>query len=506
MSSESGSLRNKLIALQLFPLRVAEEAEVEVVSGEASLHKEKPKEEGDTPKVTGSIPTHENPYGRHERLREAAQLNDPLPSMRKPQGVKEVSWKFAKEMIVNQTKLPPAKLSPRQQREELAAALRMIHATTTPPAVGKKLSTAEENLFVGEYLKAMMTLQKYQWAGLIDWRKRQPLLQRIAPTRLDKILGRPVNATPIPRWVKAEDPKGLAKALDTLFLDEEAPRKEIMKALEAPTKSEAPWPPPPRSSSNPSLKKSVGSGGTENTGASVDGRMEELIQEMNPEDETGKKNLPDSERMLITIPKMPRVNHGVLWGGVGLRPKTTGPRIAGKNLYQAMTTPGARVFRKMQPWRGGTVVVDCSGSMCLTGGDVDKILDAIPGCTIVGYNGMSGYGELLFLADRGRKIEFKEGGSMSDLPWVGHPKWPSQYEGTKWVGGNAIDDCVMRWLLRRAGNRMIVTDGGFCDYQGVRETLNLLNACVSEGIVTWATNITAAVKLVEDKKWPGKLS
>jgi hypothetical protein len=91
--------------------------------------------------------------------------------------------------------------------------------------------------------------------------------------------------------------------------------------------------------------------------------------------------------------------------------------------------------------RGGTVLVDTSGSMSLDAAGVDAILTASAGAAEVAiYSGMEGVGELRVVARRGRRADAR------DLVPFGR--------------GNIVDEPALEWLARQAGPRIWISDGG----------------------------------------------
>lgn len=86
--------------------------------------------------------------------------------------------------------------------------------------------------------------------------------------------------------------------------------------------------------------------------------------------------------------------------------------------------------------KGGVLLIDISGSMCLSDEQVGHIIDMLPACTIAMYSGdkvSSKTGVLSVLADRGRKVksvhevrsEQHSGGNVVDLPAL---VWLSQQQ------------------------------------------------------------------------------
>jgi hypothetical protein len=99
------------------------------------------------------------------------------------------------------------------------------------------------------------------------------------------------------------------------------------------------------------------------------------------------------------------------------------------------------VFRRRAHVRGGTVLVDTSGSMSLDAAGIDAILMASSGAALVAiYSGTDKAGELRIVARDGRRADPK------DLVPFGR--------------GNIIDEPALAWLARQGGPRLWISDGG----------------------------------------------
>jgi hypothetical protein len=99
------------------------------------------------------------------------------------------------------------------------------------------------------------------------------------------------------------------------------------------------------------------------------------------------------------------------------------------------------IFRRRAHVRGGTVLVDTSGSMSLDAAGVDSILRASSGAALVAiYSGADKAGELRIVARDGRRADAR------DLVPFGR--------------GNIIDEPALAWLARQGGPRLWISDGG----------------------------------------------
>jgi hypothetical protein len=100
-----------------------------------------------------------------------------------------------------------------------------------------------------------------------------------------------------------------------------------------------------------------------------------------------------------------------------------------------------KVFRRPVRWRGGTVLVDTSGSMRLSPESLDAVVEASGGAALVAiYSGRRCEGELRVVARGGRRAR------AADLEPYG--------------GGNVVDLPALEWLARQPEPRLWVSDGG----------------------------------------------
>lgn len=105
-----------------------------------------------------------------------------------------------------------------------------------------------------------------------------------------------------------------------------------------------------------------------------------------------------------------------------------------------------RAFRRdvRKPQKGGTVLIDASGSMNLSADEIRAILDRAPASTVAMYSGMSsGTGSVSIIAKAGRMATDREIDRRRSH--VG--------------GGNIIDGPALRWLSKQAEPRTWICDG-----------------------------------------------
>jgi hypothetical protein len=110
--------------------------------------------------------------------------------------------------------------------------------------------------------------------------------------------------------------------------------------------------------------------------------------------------------------------------------------------YLHRWTVDRAVFRHVaRRVRGGTVLIDTSGSMSLDAAGVDQILTASSGAALIAiYSGSNTVGELRIVAQGGRRADAR------DLVPFGR--------------GNIIDEPALAWLAQQPGPRLWISDGG----------------------------------------------
>jgi hypothetical protein len=101
-----------------------------------------------------------------------------------------------------------------------------------------------------------------------------------------------------------------------------------------------------------------------------------------------------------------------------------------------------RAFGLKRRVHGGTILIDCSGSMNLTTDRLTSLVLRAPGATVALYAGLPGAesGLLMVIATNGHFAEIEEATS-------------------RFGGGNIIDGPALRWLSRQAAPRLWVSDG-----------------------------------------------
>lgn len=91
--------------------------------------------------------------------------------------------------------------------------------------------------------------------------------------------------------------------------------------------------------------------------------------------------------------------------------------------------------------RGGTVLIDISGSMSWAHDITAELIEAMPAMTIAAYSGQADYGMLTIIAKQGRIV------AAGDEWRHGHG------------GGNTVDGPALEWLARQPRPRVWFSDG-----------------------------------------------
>ena len=130
-------------------------------------------------------------------------------------------------------------------------------------------------------------------------------------------------------------------------------------------------------------------------------------------------------------------------GNLGKRRTATNMGRHPRRINRMLTDPQRRVFDKTFRSTGGVVIIDQSGSMSLSEADVEQMMEASPGCTIIGYSHRSRSTDvpnIWILAKDGRRV-------------------PTVRKGS---GGNGVDGPAVRYAVSQArkGEQIVwVCDG-----------------------------------------------
>ena len=157
--------------------------------------------------------------------------------------------------------------------------------------------------------------------------------------------------------------------------------------------------------------------------------------------------VPWGKMKLETPPRVRRID-GYLGRGRIASEEGTVPR----NIHRQLVD--GRVFQRVRRQRGGTVLIDCSGSMNLAATDLKRILEHSPGASVAAYSGNVRDGVLRILASGGRQVDDR---------WIGAPAG----------GANVIDGPALQWLSKQAKPRIWVCDG---QVTGVNDRMSAINS------------------------------
>lgn len=168
----------------------------------------------------------------------------------------------------------------------------------------------------------------------------------------------------------------------------------------------------------------------------------------------GGDTFADTAKVTEYMDRFGRRSEGVPWGSLpppsrarmtkSHRPKKGGGRCW-RDEGSVMTAPyrlilDGRIFSRKKRLKGGTVLVDKSGSMDLSEADLEAIVAAAPGAVVAAYAGRAEHGKVVIVAERGRMAT---GAAIEDaLPY----------------SGNIVDGPALKWLAKMPAPRIWVSD------------------------------------------------
>lgn len=194
-------------------------------------------------------------------------------------------------------------------------------------------------------------------------------------------------------------------------------------------------------------------------GDPIEGVTEELSEDSVKEAMDALKGTAGKFAPLRLDPNVPLTNH--VKGNLGRKRIATNIGRSPRRINRVLTDPERRIFDRKTKGMGGIVIIDQSGSMSLSTNDVWEIVNAAPGCVIIGYSHMPGTDNVpntWVLADRGRVCEKVRDGN----------------------GGNGVDGPALRFALskRKMGEPVIwVCDGVVTDGKADGTYVNLNEEC-----------------------------
>lgn len=169
----------------------------------------------------------------------------------------------------------------------------------------------------------------------------------------------------------------------------------------------------------------------------------------------------------------------VMTGRMGRKRIATNTGRNPRRINRMLTDPQRRVFDRTIRGKGGIVIIDQSGSMSLSTNEVEQMMEASPGCTIIGYSHRAGSvnrPNAWILARNGKRtstIPSGNGGNGVDGPVVRYAaSIAKKGEPIVWVCDGVVtdgandacfdnlkDECAR--LVRRHGIHMVGTvEGG----------------------------------------------
>lgn len=129
----------------------------------------------------------------------------------------------------------------------------------------------------------------------------------------------------------------------------------------------------------------------------------------------------------------------------------------------------SRVFSRKRRVKGGTILIDASGSMAFTAENLSAVIAAAPGATVAAYAGMSDYGKLAIVAKNGQMA-----GPNDVIRALSSPY------GTGQLCGNVVDGPALEWLAKQPAPRIWVSDGvvtGVDDTRGLNLVVEAESIC-----------------------------
>lgn len=136
--------------------------------------------------------------------------------------------------------------------------------------------------------------------------------------------------------------------------------------------------------------------------------------------------------------------------GLDYRLSHSGSRINVGRIPRIFDPKPGKIFERIGEQKGGTVLIDASGSMNLGNERLAKLAETIPVGQIAYYSGSrrtaSGYdGTLVIYSKGGRSYKLTTGERLPEV-----------------YGNNVIDFQAMQWLLKQPAPRWFVSDCQFC--------------------------------------------
>lgn len=184
----------------------------------------------------------------------------------------------------------------------------------------------------------------------------------------------------------------------------------------------------------------------------LENRMrQELIEQMTYRSSSG---MGQWGQMEIHEPAMSVNLKGRLKNGRQYRPSDYGYNPKYINRYCV----DKKIFKQKQNVKGGTILIDVSGSMSLSGQDILDIMEILPAVNIAMYNGRANTGDLHIIAKNGMRV---------------NDEYIARHSGA----GNVVDGPALRWLSTMPARRIWVSDMYVFGIGANSNGYNLLKEC-----------------------------
>jgi len=238
--------------------------------------------------------------------------------------------------------------------------------------------------------------------------------------------------------------KRTAKLLSMLLeMDERPNEKDVFKPM--PTKGEG--------IGEDSEEESGIASGTVNTVQDLEKRMKrELMKDMAYYTNSSVGEWGD---MIIHEPPLTVNLQARLKNGRQYRPQDYGYNPKYINRYCI----DKKIFKQRQRVKGGTILIDASGSMSFSGRDILDIMMMLPAVNIAMYNGGGYTGDLRIIARNGLRVD-------------------DDYLYNHSGRGNVIDGPALRWLAEQPARRIWVSDMKVFGRNDSSIGYNLLKDCI----------------------------
>jgi len=196
---------------------------------------------------------------------------------------------------------------------------------------------------------------------------------------------------------------------------------------------------------------STPAGGSSEEQRLQDRMRKELMKEMSYHSTTGIGKWGEME---IHEPALTVNLNSRLKNGRGVRASNMGHNPRKINRYCI----DKQIFQQRHRVKGGTILIDASGSMRFDGDDILEIMEQLPAVNIAMYNGFATTGNLRVIARGGRRVH-------DDYLW--------DHKG----GGNVVDGPALRWLSEMPQRRIWVSDMKVFGAGRNSSGFNLLKEC-----------------------------